>query len=296
MSGIAESELILNDEGGIYHLKLKPEQLADTIILVGDQGRVKHISDYFDELEYAGQNREFVTHTGRVGLSRLSVISTGIGIDNIDIVINELDALVNIDLKTRTIKPEKRTLNLIRLGTSGSLQPDIPVDSFVISSHGIGMDWFFQYYEDVNTVCEKDIQDALNAWIPWKTGMGHAYVVKGDERMLDQIGGKDMVRGMTATANGFYGPQGRILRLTPRIPTLNSMLTDFRYGDHRITNFEMETSALYALGKALGHNCITVCAIVANRFNMTFSDDYKLTIEKLIQTLLERLSYTTDPL
>ena len=296
MSGIAESELILNDEGGIYHLKLKPDQLADTIILVGDQGRVKLISDYFDELEYAGQNREFVTHTGRVGLSRLSVISTGIGIDNIDIVINELDALVNIDLKTRTIKPEKRTLNLIRLGTSGSLQPDIPVDSFVISSHGIGMDWFFQYYEDVNTVCEKEIQDALNAWIPWKTGMGHAYVVKGDERMLDQIGGNDMVRGMTATANGFYGPQGRILRLTPRIPTLNSMLTDFRYGDHRITNFEMETSALYALGKALGHNCITICAIVANRFNMTFSDDYKLTIEKLIQTLLERLSYTTDPL
>src|SRR5690606_1902373 len=187
-------------------------------------------------------------------------------------------ALVNIDLETRTIKPQKRTLNLIRLGTSGSLQPDIPVDSFVISSHGIGMDWFFQYYEDVNTVCEKDIQDALNAWIPWKTGMGHAYVVKGDERMLDQIGGNDMVRGMTATANGFYGPQGRVLRLAPRIPTLNSMLTNFRFGDHRITNFEMETSALYALGKALGHNCITVCAIIANRFNMTFSDDYKLTI------------------
>ncbi len=296
MSFIPESELILNDEGGIYHLKLRPEQLADTVILVGDQGRVKLISDYFDELEYAGQNREFVTHTGRVGLSRLSVISTGIGIDNIDIVLNELDALVNIDLETRTIKPEKRTLNLIRLGTSGSLQPDIPVDSFVISSHGIGMDWFFQYYEDVNTICEKDIQDALNAWIPWEPGMGHAYVVKSDDRMLRQIGGNDMIPGMTATASGFYGPQGRVLRLAPRIPNLNSLLTDFRFGDHRITNFEMETSALYALGKALGHNCITVCAIIANRFNMTFSDNYHLTIEKLILTLLERLSYTTEPL
>ncbi len=296
MSFIPESELILNDEGGIYHLKLRPEQLADTVILVGDQGRVKLISDYFDELEYAGQNREFVTHTGRVGLSRLSVISTGIGIDNIDIVLNELDALVNIDLETRTIKPDKRSLNLIRLGTSGSLQPDIPVDSFVISSHGIGMDWFFQYYEDVNTICEKDIQDALNDWIPWEPGMGHAYVVKSDERMLRQIGGSDMIPGMTATASGFYGPQGRVLRLKPRIANLNSLLTNFRFGEHRITNFEMETSALYALGKALGHNCITVCAIIANRFNMTFSEDYHLTIEKLIQTLLERLSYTTEPL
>lgn len=296
MHFIAESELILNDEGGIYHLKLRPEQLADTVILVGDQNRVKLISQYFDVLEYAGQNREFVTHTGRVGLSRLSVISTGIGIDNIDIVLNELDALVNIDLETRTIRPEKRTLNLIRLGTSGSLQPDIPVDSFVISSHGIGMDWFFQYYEEVNNICENDIQDALNKWIPWEPGMGHAYVVKGNERMLRQIGGNDMIHGMTATTSGFYGPQGRVLRLAPRIPNLNSLLTDFRFGDHRITNFEMETSALYALGNALGHNCITICAIIANRFNMTFSDDYHLTIEKLIQTLLERLSYTTEPL
>lgn len=296
MSFIPESELILNEQGGIYHLKLRPEELADTVILVGDQGRVKLISDYFDELEYAGQNREFVTHTGRVGLSRLSVVSTGIGIDNIDIVINELDSLVNIDFATRTIKSEKRSLNLIRLGTSGSLQPDIPVDSFVISSHGIGMDWFFQYYKDVENICERDIQEALNSWIPWEQGMGQAYVVKGDERMLRQIGGNDMIHGMTATASGFYGPQGRVLRLEPRISNLNSLLTNFRFGEHRITNFEMETSALYALGKALGHNCITVCAIIANRFNMTFSEDYHLTIEKLIQKLLERLSYTTEPL
>lgn len=295
MSEIAASELILNNQGGIYHLKLRPEELADTVILVGDQSRVERISKYFDEIEYQGQHREFVTHTGRLGMTRISVMSTGIGIDNIDIVMNELDALVNIDFKTRTIKQEKRRLNLIRLGTSGSLQADIPVDSFVISSHGVGMDWLLQYYDVDHTVRDLDLENALNSWIPWKEGMGRAYIVKASEELLEQIG-FDMITGMTATANGFYGPQGRVLRLQPRIGDLNQLLNRFEYKGHRITNFEMETSALYGLGKALGHRCVTVCAIIANRFNMTFSQDYQLAVDKLILKVLDRLSYTTDPL
>lgn len=288
MSEIAASELILNDQGGIYHLKLRPEEIADTIILVGDQSRVDRISKYFDEIEYQGQHREFVTHTGRIGKKRISVLSTGIGVDNIDIVLNELDALVNIDLKTRTIKNEKRSLNLIRLGTSGSLQADIPVDSFVISSHGIGMDWLLQYYDVDATVRDLRMESALNAYLPWKEGMGRAYVVRANDELLKQLG-YDMISGMTATANGFYGPQGRVLRLKPRIAEMNQLLNRFEHEGHRISNFEMETSALYGLGKALGHRCVTVCAIIANRFNMTFSENYQLAVDKLIQKVLDRV-------
>lgn len=288
MSEIAASELILNDQGGIYHLKLRPEEIADTIILVGDQSRVDRISKYFDEIEYRGQHREFVTHTGRIGKKRISVLSTGIGVDNIDIVLNELDALVNIDLKTRTIKKEKRSLNLIRLGTSGSLQADIPVDSFVISSHGIGMDWLLQYYDVDETVRDLRMESALNAYLPWKEGMGRAYVVRANDELLKQIG-HDMISGMTATANGFYGPQGRVLRLKPRITEMNQLLNRFEHEGHRISNFEMETSALYGLGKALGHRCVTVCAIIANRFNMTFSENYQLAVDRLIQKVLDRV-------
>jgi uridine phosphorylase len=288
MREIAASELILNDQGGIYHLKLRPEDVADTIILVGDQSRVERISHYFDHIEYKGQHREFVTHTGRIGNKRISVLSTGIGVDNIDIVLNELDALVNIDLSSRTIKAEKRSLQLIRLGTSGSLQADIPVDSFVISSHGIGMDWLLQYYDVEEGIRDSEMETALNTWIPWKEGMGKAYVVQSDDTLLKHIG-QDMISGMTATANGFYGPQGRVLRLKPRIAELNQLLQQFHHQGHRITNFEMETSALYGLGKALGHRCVTVCAIIANRFNMTFSKDYHLAVDKLIQKVLDRV-------
>jgi len=288
MSEIAASELILNDQGGIYHLKLRPEEIADTIILVGDQSRVDRISKYFDEIEYRGQHREFVTHTGRIGEKRISVLSTGIGVDNIDIVLNELDALVNIDFKTRTIKKEKRSLNLIRLGTSGSLQADIPVDSFVISSHGIGMDWLLQYYDVDEMVRDLRMESALNAFLPWKEGMGRAYVVRANDELLKQLG-HDMISGMTATANGFYGPQGRVLRLKPRITEMNQLLNRFEHEGHRISNFEMETSALYGLGKALGHRCVTVCAIIANRFNMTFSENYQLAVDRLIQKVLDRV-------
>lgn len=288
MADIAESELILNKDGSIYHLRLRPEHVADTVILVGDQGRVRRISKHFDKIEFEGQNREFVTHTGLIGGKRLTVLSTGIGTDNIDIVLNELDALVNIDLVTRSIKKEKTSLNLIRLGTSGSLQPDIPVDSTIISTHGAGLDGTFQYYSAVNDVVDRPLQDELNAAIGPESGMPHAYVVAGHAGLIDRIGA-DMYRGITATANGFYGPQGRVLRLAPRISDLNARLAAFGHNGHRVTNFEMETSALYALGKALGHRCATVCAIIANRQRKEYSKDHDATVDFLIGTLLNRL-------
>lgn len=288
MAVIAESELILNKDGSIYHLRLRPEHVADTVILVGDQGRVKRISQHFDQIEFEGQNREFVTHTGRISGKRLTVLSTGIGTDNIDIVLNELDALVNIDLHSRSIKNEKTSLNLIRLGTSGSLQPDIPVDSTIISTHGAGLDGTFQYYAAVNEVVDRTLQDALNTAIGPEPGMPHAYVVAGHDGLIGRIGA-DMYRGVTATANGFYGPQGRVLRLATRIDDLNARLASFNHAGHRVTNFEMETSALYALGKALGHRCATVCAIIANRQRKEYSKDHEATVDKLITTLLNRL-------
>jgi uridine phosphorylase len=288
MADIAESELILNRDGSIYHLRLRPEHVAETVILVGDQGRVRRISQHFDQIEFEGQNREFVTHTGRIGGKRITVLSTGIGTDNIDIVLNELDALVNIDLSTRSIKKDKAALNLIRLGTSGSLQPDIPVDSTIISTHGAGLDGTFQYYAAVKDVVDRPLQEALNAAIGPELGMPHAYVVAGNDRFIDMIGA-DMYRGITATANGFYGPQGRVLRLATRIDDLNARLASFGHEGHRVTNFEMETSALYALGKALGHRCATVCAIIANRQRKEYSKDHEATVDRLIKTLLDRL-------
>ena len=289
MADIAESELILNSDGSVYHLCLRPEHVADTVILVGDQSRVERISRHFDQVEFRGQNREFITCTGRVGNRRITILSTGIGTDNIDIVMNELDALVNIDLDQRSIRKEKTTLNLIRLGTSGSLQADIPVDSTVISTHGAGLDGTFQYYEAVEDVVERPLQDALNAAIEPKAGMPHAYVVAGDTSLIKLIG-DGMHRGITATANGFYGPQGRVLRLVPRIDDLNARLAAFNFCGHRITNFEMETSALYGLGRALGHRCVTVCAIIANRQRKEYSRNHLSTVDRLIKTLLGRLS------
>lgn len=285
---IAESELIINHRGAIYHLNVRPEELAETVILVGDPGRVAKISDRFDAVEHRCQNREFVTHTGRVGQKRITALSTGIGSDNIDIVINELDALVNIDLDSRTIKPKKTSLRLVRLGTSGSLQPDIPVDSPLLSTHGIGFDGVLPYYAAVETVCDNHIQTQLNQYINWPRGMGHAYVCAANQGLIELLS-PGMFLGMTATANGFYGPQGRVLRLATRMPDLNTKLASFRFGELRITNFEMETSALYGLGAALGHQCATVCAIIANRFRKEYTKDHDTTVGKLIDTLLERL-------
>ncbi|MCB9186385.1 MAG: nucleoside phosphorylase [Flavobacteriales bacterium] len=289
MERIAESELVLNENGSVYHLNLLPENIADTIILVGDQGRVGKISQYFDVLEYSGQKREFLTHTGRIGSKRLSVLSTGIGTDNIDIVINELDALVNIDLDSRTARSETKSLNLIRLGTSGSLQEDLPVDSFLLSTHGIGFDGVLNYYAVSREIEDAELTDEFVRQMNWHEDFPRPYIVKGSEKLFDLL--KDGTHhGMTATANGFYGPQGRQLRLKARVADLNERLMKFNYNGHRITNFEMETSALFGLGKALGHECATVCAIIANRFRKEYSKNHDLSVEQLIGFVVDRLT------
>jgi len=289
MERIAESELVLNQDGSIYHLDLHPENIADDIILVGDQGRVEKISKHFDVLEYSGQKREFLTHTGRIGSKRLTVLSTGIGTDNIDIVINELDALVNIDLETRTPKTQTKSLNLIRLGTSGSLQEDLPVDSYLLSTHGIGFDGVFNYYEKAAEIEDTELTDEFMKQLNWKNTFPRPYIVKASDSLFNLL--KDGTEhGMTATANGFYGPQGRQLRLKPTVPDLNERLSKFIYNGNRITNFEMETSALFGLGTALGHECATVCAIIANRFRMEYSKNHELTVEQLIKFVVERLT------
>lgn len=286
---IAETELILNPNGSVYHLKLRPEDLADNVIVVGDQGRVETISSFFEKTDCKIQNREFVTHTGWYKGNRITALSTGIGTDNIDIVLNELDALVNIDLTTRTIKAQKKSLNIVRIGTSGALQEDVPVDTFVASSHGMGFDGLLNYYAGRDLCDEAPIAEAFMQHSGWLKGLPYPYVVKSSDKLMQQIA-HDMTKGITATAPGFYGPQGRQLRLAPAIADLNEKLGAFRFQDHRVTNFEMETSALYGLGKLLGHECLTVCAIIANRVIRQYSKDYHPVIEKLIQTVLERLA------
>lgn len=282
------SELILNPDGSIYHLNLLPEDIADDIIVVGDQHRVERISSFFDKIDVKKEKREFVTHTGWYKGKRITALSTGIGCDNIDIVINELDALANIDLTTRIIKENPRQLNIIRLGTSGALQADIPVDTFVISSYGLGFDGLAQFYKANFEEDEIALQQEFIKQVNWKDGLNQPYFAKANQALIERLE-EGMVKGITATANGFYGPQGRSLRLAASVPDLNEHLSDFRFEGHRITNFEMETSALYALGGMLGHRTATVCAIIANRFTKTFSEDYKKSVDKLIQVLLERL-------
>ena len=285
MSRIAESELIINERGAVYHLDLRPEEIAGTVITVGDPDRVKEVSKHFDTIEVKRQHREFVSHTGLVGKKRLTVLSSGIGPDNIDIVINELDALANIDFNTRLIKPKLTSLNIIRIGTSGSLQADIPVDSFVASTHGLGLDNLLNFYRHEQNEQEKQLLHSFVTHTQHHTHMSFPYISSAAGSLL-----KNFVdgfhQGITVTVPGFYGPQGRILRLGVSNPNLNARLTDFRFGQHRITNFEMETSAIYGLGKMLGHNCLAINAIVANRIQQQFSKDSKATIEKLIQTFI----------
>ncbi len=288
MSKIAESELILNPSGSIFHLHLHPEQIADTILLVGDQGRVESVSKYFSNIEVKVQNREFATHTGTYNGKRMTVLSTGIGTDNIDIVINELDALVNIDLKERTIKKNHTKLNLVRLGTSGALQANIPVDSFVLSEYGLGFDGLLNFYEDKN-LFENELTNEFIRQTDWQKKLNYPYMVKGSERLIALLK-EGMNTGITATACGFYGPQGRELRLKPAVEGLNEKLTAFDYKGLKVTNFEMETSALYGLSKLLGHDACTVCAIIANRILKGYSKDYKVAVDNLIKITLDRLS------
>jgi uridine phosphorylase len=289
LNAIPETELILNPDGSVYHLKLLPSQVPDNIIIVGDQGRVANVSAYFDSIDFKVQNREFVSHGGTYKGKPILVLSSGIGTDNIDILVNELDAAVNIDLNTRTIKESKRALNIVRIGTSGALQQNIPVDSFVVSSHGLGFDGLLNYYLDLPKVNDNSLSEAFIQQTQWNKNLPYPYAVKGSEELVNIIG-YDLIQGITATAPGFYGPQGRKLRLTPWVEDFNQQLTDFSFEDKRITNFEMETSALYGLSKLLGHNACTVCAIIANRVAKQYSKDYHSAIENLIQLVLERLT------
>lgn len=288
MNKIAASELILNPDGSIYHLNLKPEHIANDIIFVGDQNRVPKITKHFDSVEFDIQKREFRTITGTYKGKRLTVISTGIGPDNIDIVINELDALVNIDLETRTIKKEFTQLNIVRIGTSGSLQNDIPVDSFVMGKFGLGLDGLLHSYV-ADSIFETEIEDAFIAQTNWSNNKARPYIIKGSQVLIDKLSGDEVFQGFTATAPGFYGPQGRVLRLAIQDPSLNNKIDSFNFNGTRVTNLEMETSAIYGLSRLLGHNALSMNAIIANRANGTFSEDPYKPVEALIKYTLEKL-------
>jgi uridine phosphorylase len=289
MNRIAESELIINNRGAVYHLDLRPDEIAGTVITVGDPDRVKEVSKHFDSIEIKAQHREFITHTGYVGKKRLTVLSSGIGPDNIDIVMNELDALANIDFETRLIKNILSPLNIIRIGTSGSLQADILVDSFVASTHGLGIDNLLNFYRHEQNAQEQELLHSFVTHTQMHGQIGHPYISSAAASLMKHFV-KGFHQGITVTCPGFYGPQGRILRLGIRNPELINRLTDFRFGQHRITNFEMETSAIYGLGKLLGHNCLAINAIVANRVKKEFSKDGKAAVENLIQQFIEIFS------
>jgi uridine phosphorylase len=289
MSRIAESELIITNRGAIYHLNLRPEELADTVILVGDPDRVKKVSHHFDRIEHQLQHREFITHTGYIGHKRLSVLSTGIGPDNIDIALNELDALANIDFETREIKTAFKKLHIVRFGTSGSLQADIPVDEFVASTHGLGLDNLMNYYAYEKSDDSIDLVNAFVAQTGLDTNITKPYVFSGSQLILQKFH-TGFHKGITVTCPGFYGPQGRILRLGLSSPQLVNKLTEFNLDGQRITNFEMETSAIFGLGKLLGHECMSVNAIVANRVAKTFTKDSNAAVERMIKQALEVLT------
>ncbi|RXR22927.1 nucleoside phosphorylase [Flavobacterium stagni] len=286
---IASSELILNPDGSVYHLNLLPEHIAHDIIFVGDQNRVEKITQHFDRIEFSQQKREFKTQTGYFKGKRMTVMSTGIGPDNIDIVMNELDALVNIDLATRTVKDELTSLNIIRIGTSGSLQADIPVDSFVMSQYGLGLDNMLRSYI-IDAVSEKEMEEAFIQQTNWDLRKGRPYVIKGSETLEKRIESDQMHKGFTGTAGGFYGPQGRVLRLPIQDPDLNAKMDSFEFNGIKMTNLEMETGAIYGLGKLLGHECLSLNAIIANRANGTFSADPYKAVDALIAYTLDKLA------
>lgn len=286
---IASSELILNPDGSVYHLNLLPEHIAHDIIFVGDQNRVEKITQHFDRIEFSQQKREFKTQTGYFKGKRMTVMSTGIGPDNIDIVMNELDALVNIDLATRTVKDELTSLNIIRIGTSGSLQAEIPVDSFVMSQYGLGLDNMLRSYI-IDAISEKEMEEAFIQQTNWDLRKGRPYVIKGSETLEKRIESDQMHKGFTGTAGGFYGPQGRVLRLPIQDPDLNAKMDRFEFNGIKMTNLEMETGAIYGLGKLLGHECLSLNAIIANRANGTFSADPYKAVDALIAYTLDKLA------
>lgn len=288
---IASSELLLNPDGSIYHLHLKPGQIATDIILVGDQERVDMIADFFDQVEYRVQNREFVTITGKYRGKRISVISTGIGTDNIDIVINEVDALVNIDLVTREIKTIKTSLNFIRIGTSGSLQADIPVAAYLVSLKAIGFDGLMNFYARREELSDDEFENAFKTFTKWNPLLASPYVVNCNTNLYHRVADSDFITGVTISAPGFYGPQGRELRLKVVDPKINDKIEAFRFKALKITNYEMECSAIYGLSKLLGHQALTVCLIIANRITGAASTDYKPLMKNLIEKILDKLTH-----
>lgn len=288
MQKLSEADLIINPDGSIYHLNLLPEDIADTVITVGDLDRVPEVSKHFDSIEIKKGKREFITHTGYIGKKRITVISTGIGTDNIDIVFNELDALVNIDFASRTIKNELKSLNIIRIGTSGAIQPDIPMGTILASSYGLGFDALMNYYMHHLSGDEHSLLDSIKSHFSHIKGI-HPYLTAADSALLSTVG-KDMVQGITITAPGFYAPQGRQVRAKNAVPDFISQLNSFTDGKNRITNLEMETAGIYALAKTLGHKALSVNAILASRVKFEFSNNPNQIVEKAIQTVLERLA------
>lgn len=288
---IASSEMIVNSDGSIFHLHVRPEQLSEKVILVGDPGRVTLVASYFDNIECEATNREFHTVTGSYKGKRVTVVSTGIGCDNIDIVMNELDALANVDFDSRCVRNELRKLELVRIGTCGGLQPFTPVGTYIASARSIGFDGLLNFYDGRNEVCDLDFEAAFMKHMNW-TGsqcISHPYVVKADEELMQRIAGEDMVKGVTVACGGFYGPQGRVLRLPLADPMANSKIESFVYGEERITNFEMESSALAGLARLMGHKAVTCCLVIANRVAHKANTDYKTNIESLIELVLDRI-------
>ena len=286
---IAASELVLNPDGSVYHLHLRPEHIARDIIIVGDQDRVKEVSKHFDRIEFQTSKREFVTHTGYIGNKRLTVLSTGIGTDNIDIVFNELDALVNIDLNTRIPKENLQSLNIIRVGTSGALQKDIPIDSILLSSYGLGLDGLMNFYKHTPNETEVELLKQINEKVSLPI---EPSLTPGSSELINLFKDNNLQQGITLTSTGFYGPQGRVLRLQPQVDRFIDDLAELNFDGLRITNLEMETSAIYGLGRLLGHHCLSVNAILANRQRLTFSKDAHAIVEEAIQLTLSKLTAT----
>ncbi len=301
MKHFPESELPINSDGSAFHLHIRPEQLADKVILVGDPGRVDTVAQHFDKKECEVSSREFHTVTGSYNGKRITVLSTGIGCDNIDIVVNELDALANIDFATRTEKPEHRTLTLIRIGTCGGLQPETPIGTFVASVKSIGFDGLLNYYAGRDNVCDLDLEKAFVDHMDWSPKKGAPYVAVADAELIDRIAGKEMVRGITIACGGFYGPQGRQIRIPIVDPDQNKKVETFKYvapettaavkagTELKICNFEMESSALAGLSSLLGHHAMTCCMVIANRYAKEMNTEYKSSIDELIKLVLDRI-------
>lgn len=285
----AESELIINADGSVFHLHIKPEQLADKVILVGDPGRVSLVASHFEKVECDIQSREFHTITGSYQGKRISVVSTGIGCDNIDIVMNELDALANIDFTTRHEKSPLKSLNLVRLGTCGGLQEYTPEGTYIASEKSIGFDGLLNYYAGRNEACDLEFEEAFKKHMDWNPQKGAPYVIDSDKETLDRVAGDDMVRGVTIACGGFFGPQGRELRIPLADPKQNEKIENFEYNGYRITNFEMESSALAGLAKLMGHKAMTCCMVIANRRAQKANVEYKNSIDGLIQIVLDRI-------